>query len=104
MKMKSATHGKRTSAVEVANVSPHGFWLLIDQTEYFLSFEQFPWCRDATIGELTNVELPHPHHLNWPDLDVDLAVDSLANPGQYPLVSAVGRKKPPKRATKSSRR
>ena len=52
--------GKPTSAVEVANVSPHGFWLMIDRTEYFLPFEHFPWFRDATIGELTNVQLPSP--------------------------------------------
>ena len=55
-----------TSAVEVANVSPHGFWLMIDRTEYFLPFENFPWFRDATIGELTNVQLPSPHHPTGP--------------------------------------
>jgi hypothetical protein len=103
MKMKSATRGKRTSAVELANVSPHGFWLLIGQTEHFLSFEHFPWFREATIGQLTNVELPNPHHLHWPDLDVDLAVDSLINPEQYPLVSALGRKKASKRSKRNGR-
>ncbi|MBI1728516.1 MAG: DUF2442 domain-containing protein [Candidatus Rokubacteria bacterium] len=36
-----------------------------------------PWYREASIAELTNVELPSPHHLYWPDFDVDLAVDSL---------------------------
>jgi hypothetical protein len=104
MKTKSATRGKRTSAVEVANVSPHGFWLLIDRTEYFLSFDQFPWFRDATIGQLTKVELPSAHHLYWPELDIDLAVHSLTNPEQYPLVSAVRRKKSPSRGAKRSDR
>jgi hypothetical protein len=50
-------------------------------------FEQFPWFRDASIGEITNVELPAAHHLYWPDLDVDLAVESIENPEKYPLVS-----------------
>jgi len=50
--------GSDTSAVEVLNVSRHGFWLSIDAVEYFLPFEQFPWFREATIGQLTNVELP----------------------------------------------
>ena len=36
--MKSARRGRRTSAVEVANVAPHGFWLLIDEREN--SFER----------------------------------------------------------------
>jgi hypothetical protein len=103
--LNSAKRGKRTSAVEVANVSPHGFWLLVEATEHFVPFDQFPWFRDATIGQLTNVELPSPHHLYWPDLDVDLAVDSLSDPEQYPLVSsAANQKKTPKRASVRSRR
>jgi len=85
--MKSAPRGRSTSAVEVGNVSAHGFWLLVGDGERFLSFKDFPWFRDATIGQLTNVELPSPHHLYWPDLDVDLAVDSLEHPERYPLVS-----------------
>jgi Protein of unknown function (DUF2442) len=85
--MKSAQLGKRTSAVEVSNVSTHGFWILIEGTEKFVPFEEFPWFRDASIGQLVNVQLPSPHHLYWPDLDVDLAVDSLDNPERFPLVS-----------------
>ena len=100
MKTKSAARGKRTSAVEVANVSPHGFWLLIDRTEFFLPFEHFPWFRNATIGQLTTVELPNPHHLYWPELDIDLAVESLNHPERYPLVSAVDLKKSAKRTSK----
>jgi hypothetical protein len=84
--MKSVKRGKRTS-VEVANISPHGFWLLLGETEHFLSFELFPWFQEATIRQLTNVELPNPHHLYWPDLDVDLAVESITQPQLYPLVS-----------------
>ncbi len=73
--------------VEITNVSSNGFWLLIDGNEKFVSFKIFPWFRDASIAELTNVELPSPHHLYWPALDVDLAVDSLDHPERYPLVS-----------------
>lgn len=85
--MKSAPRGKRISAVEVTNVSHHGFWLMLGQRERFVPFSEFPWFRDATIGELTNVQLPSPHHLYWPELDVDLAVESLDHPERYPLVS-----------------
>ena len=87
--MKSALRGKPISAAEVTQVSAHGVWILLDDTEVFAAFEHFPWFRDATIGELTQVERPSPHHLYWPALDVDLAVDSLAHPEQYPLVSQV---------------
>ena len=85
--MKSAAHGKPTSAVEVTNVSVHGFWMLVRDRELFLPFAQFPWFKDASIGHLVNVELPQPHHLYWPDLDVDLHIDSIEHPERYPLVS-----------------
>jgi hypothetical protein len=79
--------GRRTPAVEVANVSPHGFWLPVGDRKRFVPFAQFPWFRRATIAELSNVTLPSPHRLYWPDLDIDLAVDSLDDPERYPLVS-----------------
>ena len=85
--MTSAARGSATSAVEVTNVSPHGFWLFIGEREIFLPFRDFPWFRDASIGALCNVQLPSPHHLYWPELDVDLAVASIEHPEQYPLMS-----------------
>jgi hypothetical protein len=88
--MRSAQPGKSTSKVEVTNISKHGFWLLLDERELFLSFEEFPWFRDVPVGKLLNVELPHPHHLYWPDLDVDLAVESIEHPERYPLISKAG--------------
>ena len=85
--MKSAAPGRSTSPVEVTNVSMHGFWILIGEQELFAPFKKFPWFKDASIGQITRVELPSPHHLYWPDLDVDLAVESLTHPERYPLVS-----------------
>jgi hypothetical protein len=88
--MTSATLGQSTSAVEVTNVSKHGFWLLLGDEEFFVPFAEFPWFRDAPIGKLTTVEWPSPHHLYWPALDVDLAVASIRHPEQFPLVSRAG--------------
>jgi hypothetical protein len=86
--MKSVARGASTSAVEVTNISTHGFWLLLGAEELYLPFEQFPWFRDATVRQITHVELPSAHHLYWPDLDVDLAVDSIRHPERFPLVSS----------------
>jgi hypothetical protein len=88
-KRKSAPRGNRGSGVEVTNVSSHGFWLLLDGRELFLDFKRFPWFLDATIRALTHVERPHPWHLCWPDLDVDLEVESIEHPERYPLTSRV---------------
>ena len=85
--MPSAALGRRTSPAEVTNVSAHGFWLFVGARELFVPFQQFPWFRDASIRAITNVQLPSPHHLYWPDLDIDLAVESIEHPEKYPLVS-----------------
>ncbi|MFW0860307.1 MAG: DUF2442 domain-containing protein [Dehalococcoidia bacterium] len=45
---------------------------------------------DASIASILNVELPQPHHLYWPDLDVDLELESLDSPERYPLVDSQG--------------
>jgi hypothetical protein len=79
--------------VEVTNVSTHGFWLFLDQRELFVPFKDFPWFLEASVRELTNVQLPSPHHLYWPDLDIDLAVESIEHPEKYPLVSEAQPKK-----------
>ncbi len=76
--------------VEVTNVSKHGFWLLLGDEELFVPFSEFPWFKHAPVAKLLNVERPRPHHLHWPDLDVDLAVDSIRHLEQFPLVSHSG--------------
>ena len=73
--------------VELSNVSVHGMWLLIDDRELHLPFDQFPWFRDASIGALAEIERPSARHLHWPQLDVDLTLDSIEDPSRYPLVS-----------------
>ena len=87
--MRSAPRGKRTSVVEVGNVSAHGLWLLLADRELFLPFDKFPWFRDAPIAQLVKVELLSPDHLYWPDLDVDLPVESIEHPERFLLVSKV---------------
>jgi len=36
---------------------------------------------------LFNVELSHGQHLYWPELDVDLDLDRIEHPENYPLVA-----------------
>ena len=97
--MKSLKSGKST-LVSVENITPFGIWLFVNGKEYFLSYEDYPWFRDRTIAEIHNVVLLHGRHLYWPDLDVDLEIDNLENPGKYLLKS----KSKPKRNKKARRR
>jgi hypothetical protein len=85
--MKSATLGKSISGAEVTNISRHGFWILVADEELFVSFKEFPWFKDASVSEILNVERPQSHHLYWPDLDVDVAVESIRHPEKFPLIS-----------------
>jgi hypothetical protein len=62
---------------------------MLGTEELFVPFEKFPWFQDAPIAKLTHVECPQHHHLYWPDLDIDLAVESIRHPEKFPLVSRV---------------
>lgn len=85
--MRSVKRGTSTSGASLSNVSEHGLWLLVDDQEHFLPFEDFPWFRQGTISQLSTIERPTPEHLRWPELDVDLTLDSIRRPEAYPLVS-----------------
>ena len=85
--MKSGRLGLDTSQLEVTNISKHGFWLLLEERELFVPFSEFPWFSRASVSAIVNVERPHSHHLYWPDLDVDLAVESIEHPERLPLIS-----------------
>lgn len=85
--MKSEKLGVITSEVEVTHISKHGFWLLLNNKTLFLSFQDFPWFRTAPVSSILNVQLLQADHLYWPDLDIDLAVESIKHPQQFPLVS-----------------
>ncbi len=82
--------GTITSAPEVTHISKHGLWLLLGNEELLLPFEKFPWFKSATIEQIGQVEWPTENHLYWPQLDIDLSVESIRNPDAFPLVSAAG--------------
>jgi len=84
--MKSSTPGLITSIVEVTNISAHGFWILLDEKEYFLSYANFPWFKETTIDKICDVQLVNERHLYWEKLDVDLELSSISNPENYPMI------------------
>ena len=80
-------HGTTTLAPEVTNVSRLCFWLLLGNEELAVPFADFPWFKKATIEQLSDVQRPTEEHLYWPQLDLDLSVESIRNPEAFPLVS-----------------
>ena len=85
--MKSYADGKSTLQAEVTQIDEQGLWLLIGEKESFLSFENFPWFRDASVAAIHNVKFLNGRYLHWPDLDIDLAVESIEHPERFPLVA-----------------
>ncbi len=85
--MSSEPLGIGTSAVEVTNITAHGVWLLAGERELFMPYEHFPWFKDVPVRKILKVEEPTPGHFYWPDLDVDLGMDSIEHPERYPLKS-----------------
>ena len=67
------------------DVSADGFRVLLDGRELFLSFDEFPWFTRAPVEAIMRLERRQPGHLYWPELDVDLSVDSIEHPERYPL-------------------
>ena len=88
--MKLEPTGNVTLDLEVLNVSPRGFWLLVDGKEHFLGFEDFPWFQSASIAQIFNVERVSGAHFSWPALDVDLDLESIEHPERFPLKSLAG--------------
>ena len=84
--MKSFVRGKNTLEVEIQDISKNGVWLYAKGKEYFLSYKIYPWFEDAKVSEIYHVQFLHGNHLYWPDLDVDLELESLEHPEKYPLI------------------
>jgi hypothetical protein len=90
--MTSEPLGTNTLGAEVTAVSLSGLLVnLLDGRKLYLPFDKFPWFEDGTIRQIQNVQRPSDGHLYWPDLDIDLAVESIEHPERFPLMSKVGR-------------
>ena len=79
--------GTSISVAEITRVSKDGFWLSLDAEELAVPFAEFPWFRQATIEQLCDVQWPSPDHLYWPQLDIDLSVQSIRDPAAFPLLA-----------------
>jgi len=88
---RSSVRGTSTSAdVDFLGLTPHALWIMVRGREYMLDYARFPWFRAASVADVAQIELRF-DHLRWPALDVDLHLDSLEHPEQFPLVSKVRR-------------
>lgn len=86
MLKRSKKPGKNISnVIEIQNISNQGIWIFVHDQEFFIPFSKFPWFLKATIAQIYNLEFCQDKYLHWPDLDVDIDLESLKSPNLYPL-------------------
>ncbi len=61
--MKSQRHGKNLSKAEIQGISEFGIWMLVEGIEYFLSYDEYPWFKSATVEQIYKFEFLHGQHL-----------------------------------------
>ena len=75
-----------STSANVLMINAQGIMLSVLGNDYFLSYNRIPWMKDAPIRSVLNVQMSGTEAIEWPDLDVDLEIDSLRHPERYPLV------------------
>ena len=83
--MISDQPGVATSQGQVTDVIVTGFWLLVDDQEYFVPFEDYPVFGEATVAQIYNLQRLSPTQFRWPELDADIEFEALEHPEQFPL-------------------
>jgi len=77
--------GVNTLEIEVANIDMHGIWIYINGKEFFLSYIDYPWFKEAKVKDILDVKLLNKTHIYWPELDIDLDIKILESPEKFPL-------------------
>ncbi len=64
-------------------------WLLSEGRELFMSYDDFPWFKEAPVGKIINVQELSPGHFYWPELDIDLGIETIEHPERFPLKAGI---------------
>lgn len=74
------------TSVNVLMINAQGIMLSVLGRDYFLSYNRVPWLKEARISNVLNVRMAGRNAIEWPELDVDLEIESLKHPERYPLI------------------
>ena len=84
--MSLLSHGNSTLINdEVTSITKLGFWILIDKVEYFVPFTDYPDFKKARVEDILEFKKLSPTQLYWEKLDIDIELEALKNPENYPL-------------------
>lgn len=79
-------NNSNSTLADVLMINDRGIMISVEGHDYFLSYNRVPWMRDATINDVLNVRMSGKNAIEWPQLGVDLEIDSLRHPERYPLL------------------
>lgn len=81
----AAQHRDTTPIAYVQVITQTGFWFFLANELYWIDYEDFPVFADAAPDEIKNFEIYGNEDFHWPDLDVDIELESLLFPERFPL-------------------
>ena len=72
----------------ITNIERTGFFFLTGDRKYFVSFNDYPVFKKATIEQIYNFREESKGLFHWPSLDADIKLDALKHPERFPVVFA----------------
>jgi Protein of unknown function (DUF2442) len=84
--MNSSKNGISTFSSSVTNIEKFGFWMIIENREYFIAFKDYPHFNKATIEEIFDFKMTSKNQLHWKKLDIDIELEALEKPHLFPLI------------------
>ena len=83
--MSALLERKGTTTAEVTMINARGILLFAGGKEYYLSYDRYPWFKNAKVSDVLNVTMPDEESLRWDSIDVDLEIESITHPERYPI-------------------
>lgn len=71
---------------EITNISLTGFWVLVDDKEYFVAFNEYPMFKTMSVNDIFNMKMLSPEQLHWERADIDIELSALKNPEKFRLL------------------
>jgi hypothetical protein len=74
------------TSVDVRVITSEGIIISVSGSDYYLSYDRLPWFKNARVSDIFDVKMLGDDGIRWDALDVNLEIESLKHPEQYPLV------------------
>jgi hypothetical protein len=84
--MDSSKSGICISVCSITGIIDLGFWVLVEDKEYFIPFLDYPGFKDSSVNQLLKIRFSAPSQLHWEEIDMDIELQALSQPESFPLI------------------